>query len=802
MLTKWNYNALDEAAKQRICRRPLMESGPTREAVSAIIGQVRQRGDQAVLDYTEKWDGVRPDPLLWEVRKPEKIPVSRETLDSFRLAADNLTRFHRAQIPEKLEIETMPGIVCRREWRPIERVGLYVPGGSAPLPSTALMLGIPALLAGCSYRIMATPPDREGRPLPEIELAAALAGIPEIYLAGGAQAVAAMAWGTSSVKKTDKIFGPGNQYVTAAKLVLQNSDAMVSIDMPAGPSEVMVVADGSASPAFIASDLLSQAEHGPDSQVMLIAMPGLDIAEVDREIEKQLQELPRAATARKALAYGHIIKTDSTDQSLEMVNRYAPEHLILQMKEADRFAASVQHAGSVFIGPWTPESVGDYASGTNHTLPTYGYARMYSGVSVDSFIKYLTFQKLDRHGLEAIAPAVTHMAAVEQLEAHRRAVTIRLDSNIEAKEKEMDDDTVRSGPDTGGFNLDHRVRANIRKLKPYHAARDDYHDGMLLDANENSFGPVLPVSEPLHRYPDTRLNALRSKWARFRGLEMDQVFVGVGSDEAIDLLMRLFGTPGRDEIIITPPTYGMYSVSAQINDIGVVEAPLTRDFRLVADSVLDKTGSRTSMIMLCSPNNPTGNTLDQSAIEKILAGFSGPVVVDEAYVDFSTQGSLSPLLERYPNLVILQTLSKSFGLAAIRLGAALGHPRVIEWMMKVKAPYNVNRLTAGAALEAFNHTDRLNSHIKAILSERERLAAALSELSDVDTVFPSDANFLLVRFREALSIYRKLAERGIIVRYRGDQLHCESTLRITIGTPEENDRLLNELSVLTGRTGK
>ena len=343
------------------------------------------------------------------------------------------------------------------------------------------------------------------------------------------------------------------------------------------------------------------------------------------------------------------------------------------------------------------------------------------------------------------------------------------------------------------FNPDRWIRPNIRTLNPYHAARDDYHEGILLDANENSFGPAIPTDLPLHRYPDTRLNDLRRKWADFRGIRMEQVFVGVGSDEAIDLLMRVFCEPGRDEIIITPPTYGMYKVAARINNVGVSEAALSKTFELDARTVLQRVNQHTKLIMLCSPNNPTANVLNQAEIERILKDFNRLVVVDEAYIDFSDSGSLCHLMDIYPNLVILQTLSKSFGMAAVRMGAALAHPKVIEWLMKVKAPYNVNQLTADAAMQAFDHADKMREKVRLMITERNRLASALAGHPDVETIFPSDANFLLVRMRGALEWYKRLAGRGVIVRYRGDQLHCEDTLRITVGTTPENDQLISEL---------
>ncbi|MDI6400804.1 histidinol-phosphate transaminase [Balneolaceae bacterium ANBcel3] len=342
------------------------------------------------------------------------------------------------------------------------------------------------------------------------------------------------------------------------------------------------------------------------------------------------------------------------------------------------------------------------------------------------------------------------------------------------------------------FNPEPLVRPNIRTLAPYHAARDDFNKGILLDANENSYGSVIPTEYQLHRYPETRLNLVRSRWAQFRELEMEQVFLGVGSDEVIDILIRVFCEPGRDEVMITPPTYGMYKVAARINNVGVTEAALSSDFQLDAQKVLTRVTRETKIIFLCSPNNPTGNTLDIQQVERILHGFKRLVVVDEAYVDFSDKESLCSLMETCPNLIVMQTLSKSFGLAGLRVGAALAHPSIVEWMMKVKAPYNINKLSADLALQAFDHVDQMKENVRHIVAERKRMEKELKELPMVDEVFPSDTNYLLIRVKNALEYYKKLASRGVIIRYRGDQLHCEDTLRITIGTPEENNRLLDE----------
>ncbi|RMZ67443.1 histidine biosynthesis trifunctional [Pyrenophora seminiperda CCB06] len=397
-----------------------------------IIEAVRTRGDAALLEYTHKFEKATSltSPVLRAPFPSELMQLAPETAKAIDVSFENIRKFHAAQKEDKpLRVETMPGIVCSRFARPIERVGLYVPGGTAVLPSTALMLGVPAMVAGCKKIVLATPPRSNGQVTPEVVYVAHKVGAESIVLAGGAQAVAAMAYGTESVSKVDKILGPGNQFVTAAKMHVSNdTNAGVSIDMPAGPSEVLVIADASANPAFVASDLLSQAEHGVDSQVILIAV-GLDesqLGAIEDELHKQAIALPRVDIVRGAIEHSLTLAVSTMDEAMELSNQYAPEHLILQVNEAEKVAEKVENAGSVFIGEWTPESVGDYSAGVNHALPTYGYAKQYSGVNLASYVKHITSSHLTRQGLENVGTAVMELARVEELEAHRRAVSLRL----------------------------------------------------------------------------------------------------------------------------------------------------------------------------------------------------------------------------------------------------------------------------------------------------------------------------------------------------------------------------------------
>ncbi|KAF5027762.1 hypothetical protein F66182_140 [Fusarium sp. NRRL 66182] len=426
-------STISEADLREKLKRPSQKSPDAiLNIIRPIIEEVRTGGDKAVLSYTHKFEKATSltSPVLKAPFPKELMDISPETIEAIDISFENIRKFHAAQKEEKsLQVETMPGIICSRFSRPIERVGLYIPGGTAVLPSTALMLGVPAMVAGCQKIVFASPPRSDGRITPEIVYVAHKVGAESIVLAGGAQAVAALAYGTESVTKVDKILGPGNQFVTAAKMHVSNdTNAGVGIDMPAGPSEVLVVADKDANPAFVASDLLSQAEHGLDSQVILLAV---DLSEhelqaIEAEVHKQAMALPRVDIVRGSIAHSVTVQVKDIEEAIRISNDYAPEHLILQIKDAEKAVDQVMNAGSVFVGHWTPESVGDYSAGVNHSLPTYGFAKQYSGVNLGSFQKHITSSNLTADGLKNVGAAVMQLAKVEELEAHRRAVEIRL----------------------------------------------------------------------------------------------------------------------------------------------------------------------------------------------------------------------------------------------------------------------------------------------------------------------------------------------------------------------------------------
>ena len=773
-------NYPDKSKWIELLKRPVMNTESLNEVVKSILDQVKYNGDEAVLSFEETFDHVRLRSLVVteeEIQEAESL-ISDELKNAIVLAKNNIARFHEAQRFEGVLVETQPGVTCWQKSVPIERVGLYIPGGTAPLFSTVLMLAIPAKIAGCGEIVLCTPPARDGKVHPAVLFAAKTAGVSHIYKIGGVQAIGAMAYGTQSVPRVYKIFGPGNQYVTAAKQLVSMGD--VAIDMPAGPSEVMVLADETANPVFVAADLLSQAEHGVDSQAMLVTTSESLQQAVMKEVERQLDALPRKEIASKSLKYSRLILVKDMDEAIEMVNEYAPEHLIIQTKDYEALAKRVVNAGSVFLGKYACESAGDYASGTNHTLPTNGYAKAYNGVNLDSFCRKITYQELTAQGIGRIGKAIEVMAANEQLDAHKNAVTVRLQNSAFQKEQLA----------TQPFNLEQLVRKNIWDLAPYSCARDEYSGvdaSVFLDANEN------PYNGPINRYPDPLQKQLKQEIAKVKGVSEDRIFCGNGSDEAIDLVYRIFCNPGVDNAVAIDPSYGMYKVCADVNNIEYRKVQLDNDFQFHAADMLQAADNHTKLMFICSPNNPTGNDMSHAEVEQLLQQFRGIVVVDEAYFDFSEQPSFTQLLDKYPNLIVLQTFSKAWGCAAIRCGLAFASPQIIGLFNKVKYPYNVNLLTQQQALEALRNAQQTQEWVKILKEERTRLMQLFAELSLTEKVFPSDANFFLARVSDANAIYKYLVGEGIIVRNRNSVTLCGNCLRITVGTPEENNTLIEAL---------
>ena len=765
-----------------LVRRPAFDVTQLFDVVRPIMNAVHTHGDHALREFGHRFDGVQLEDLAVS---PEEIAdacarIPQELAEAIELAYCNIYDFHELQLNTQapIKLETAPGVVCEQRTLPIRRVGLYVPGGQAPLFSTVLMLAVPAAVAGCEEVVLCTPPGKDGKVNPVILFAAELCGVKRIFKVGGAQAIAAMTYGTESVPKADKIFGPGNAYVTAAKQLA--ALAGVAIDMPAGPSEVEVLADATSVPAFVAADLLSQAEHGPDSQAMLVTTDATVAQAVATEVEKQLAALPRREVAAKSIANSRIIVLADKQDCIDFTNAYAPEHLIIAMENADEVAKETTNAGSIFLGNYSCESAGDYASGTNHTLPTMGCVRAYSSLCIDSFQRKLTLQTLSPQGIRSIGQTVKIMAQAEHLDAHARAMTLRMQAVAQLPEEDA------------GTGIAKLVRPNILKLKPYSSARDEYAGKaahVFLDANES------PYNAPNNRYPDPLQWELKQKISAYKGVAPDHIFLGNGSDEAIDLIFRTFCTPGVDEVAAISPSYGMYEVCADINNIRYNAIPLEEGYLFNAENFLQSVYSPcTKVIFICSPNNPTGNLLPVAEIRKVLDMFPGIVVVDEAYIDFAPAGSsVVSLLDEYPRLIILNTFSKAWASAGIRLGMALAHPEIIGIFNKVKYPYNVNILTQRAAMEQLEHMNDIRNWVEEALRERARMMQEVASLPICHQVYPSDANFFLARMTDACAIYDALVNQGIIVRNRHRIAMCENCLRITIGTPAENDELLAAL---------
>lgn len=756
--------------------RPLQNDPETKQRVSFIIDEVKQNGDGALYRLNREIDGYNSDTL--EISRDILINAEKEVSDdlkeSIRLAINNIERFHWAQKPKDTLVETMPGVRCSLRFKPLERVGLYIPGGTAPLLSTVLMLAVPAKVAGCNELVICTPPN------PTAELLYALSLFDaRVFTVGGAQAIAAMAFGTETVPQADKIFGPGNRYVTEAKV--QVSAMGIPIDMPAGPSEVMVIADVTANPAFVAADLLSQAEHGSDSQVLLVCTSRKIMDLAMQEVKQQVEMLPRKNIALECLNNSTSILVNSLDEAISISNSYAPEHLILAVENPNELAQKVINAGSVFLGHYTPESVGDYTSGTNHTLPTSGFARNWSGVSLLSFMKTITFQELTKEGLAGIAKATTTLARAEGLEAHARAVEQR---------------TVESNT-TGSIQptTDNLIRSNIQNLKPYSSARDEFvgEAAIWLDANESPT-PLPSLTDGINRYPDPLQRELKIAIAKVKGADQNQIFIGNGSDEAVDLLFRCFCNPTTDKVLVFPPTYGMYGVCAAINDVEVVESMLDEQFNINLSNFKEKQKLKPKLTFICNPNNPTGNVQNAETIRQVIENSEGIVVVDEAYVDFCPEQSVLNWINRYPNLVVLQTLSKAWGLAGARVGLAFASPKIIAVMSRVKFPYNLGKPSIDIALKALKNSELIQQRVNEILLNGKTLTNELANMSIVEKIYPSMANFLLVKFSNAKDVYSLLAQNGIVVRNRSNQPGCEGCLRITIGTKEEVEKLINCLN--------
>lgn len=775
------YNNPNKNQWAELIKRPTASYEDLYPLISEIFSNVKHSGDQALFGYTEKFDKVKLDTLI--ISKEELDEAESLVDPSLKLAIQkakqNIESFHQAQKTKPIRVETMPGVVCEQRKVAIEKVGIYIPGGSAPLFSTVLMLAIPAKIAGCESIILCTPPNQSGKVDPAILYTASLCGVDQLYKVGGAQAIAALTNGTQSIPSVDKIFGPGNQFVTVAKQFATQQG--VAIDMPAGPSELLVFADETCLPEFVAADLLSQAEHGPDSQVVLVLSDSSKLNRIEQEIKVQLANLPRKVVATKALENSIVILFDDRVNAAEFINSYAPEHYIIASEKPEDMVARVKNAGSVFIGNYTPESAGDYASGTNHTLPTNGFARQYSGVNLDSYTKAITFQKVSSHGIRDLGPIVEQMASAEQLKAHENAVTLRL-KHLSGQVNEGND----------WYDIDANIRRHLRDSEVYSSARNEFSNSAIskiwLDANEN------PFDGKATRYPDPYQLTLKARIAALWGIQENTLFIGNGSDEVLDLIMQLVVEPKQHNALTFKPSYGMYSVLADKNDVELITVPLDDEFELDWNLFESKIDGRTQLVFLCNPNNPTGGLLDSNKLQGFIRETNALVVVDEAYIDFSSEESLVRVVTKHPNLIVVRTLSKAYGLAGARLGVAVAHPKIIGWLNRIKPPYNISSPNIALAIERLSDYAAIQSEIEILKDQRAILMAALNHCSWIAKVYESEANFILFKVDDASKRYRDFVDADIVVRNRSSQYGCQNMLRITVGTPDENKRVIKFLN--------
>ena len=755
------------AYRSLVTRAPVPEE--VRVQTQALLLDVRKRGDAALLDLTERLDGVR----LQQTRvSNEAVRAALDTLDAglrgaLEVAAANIEAVHGAQRFHEEPVDVVRGVRVWRAWRALRRVGLYVPGGRTVYPSSVLMLAIPARLAGCEEIVMCSPPHRDGRVAAAVLAAAGLAGVTEFHAVGGVQAIAAMAYGTESVRRVDKIFGPGNAYVTAAKLAVFGD---VAIDMPAGPSEILVLTDGSVPAAWVAADLRAQAEHAADARAILVS--------TDPAIATDVRGLLDGVLADQVL----VLSATEMEAAVAFANDFAPEHLTLACAEPDRWLTRISTAGSVFLGPYAPAAAGDYATGANHVLPTGGASRSFSALGVDAFGRTMQGQSLDRDGLHRLEPVVAAIAGAERLSAHKESVGIRRAGS--AAFPGLD------GP---------RPRGAILQMQPYEweppsariasEAGVPERDVVRFDTNTSpwpgvSLSDVGPLA--LNEYPDTSYTMLTDALAAYAAVSADTITVGAGADEILDMLAKAYVGAG-DPVVLSRPTYAMFRIVSEIAG-GRVDAVAAAGLDLDQDQFL-AASRHARLTWLCNPNNPTGELLPVAFIEMLAEGSPGVVAVDEAYFEFSGV-TAAGLIERFRNLVLVRTLSKAFGLAGVRVGYALAGSRISAALRRVRPPGSISVVSEALGVQALRDQHGMRHRVSSIVASRETLYGELARLGL--EVHPSAANFLLVRAGDGAAAW--LLRRGLVIRTfpRGSPL--AGFMRITVRTADENARLVEALS--------
>lgn len=797
-------------------RQPLAEH--VLAEVRAIVDDVRRHGDEALLAYTRKWDAPHLEDGSLELPAEAMRsalaglpPAQREALQQ---AAARIAAYHRRFVPQEQQWHDDAGNLMGQLVRPLERVGIYVPGGRAAYPSTVLMAAIPARLAGVQEIILVTPPRRDGSVHPIVLAAAALAGVHRVFRIGGAQAIAALAYGTGSVPAVEKIVGPGNAYVTAAKALVASQ---VGVDVLAGPSEIVIVADESARPDWVAADLLAQAEHDPMAVVGCLSDSAVLLDRVAAEVERQLEAAPRAAIAAPALERGFLVHTRDLAEAVELANRLAPEHLSLQVRDPAAWLPRVRAAGAVFAGPFAPVAAGDYAAGTNHILPTGGAARFQSGLNPEAFVRRIPLFGGSWQGLDAWAGAAVVLAEAEGLPAHAASVRLRTGGASTPQEGPG----APAGPQ-GAAGEAPGVAAGLDTPVASGYTVADGDAPVKLDANESEPWPEelrsrlaallaaeLERSAP-HRYPARRLRQeVTGLVAHYAGVPVEEVVLGNGSDE---LVQAVLGTlAGRCTAVVSPsPTFGYYASAAAAAGLPYRPVPFPPDQPVTAgplQAALDAWPGE-KVVFLCRPNNPTGLGCDRTVVAQLLARPDVWLVVDEAYAEFAGETVLAGLAGldagSRQRLVVLRTLSKAFGLAGARVGYAVAAPPLAARLRQWTQPYNLNTFSLLAARLALEHRDLFLRRAEAVRRRREQLFRALAGIPGVVPV-PSRANFILFRVEpdpaapgrpRAAELQRQLLERGISVRYFPWERALTDYLRVTVGTERENTAFLEALTLL------
>ena len=744
---------------RELCNRSTSNDGAVRARTAAIVERVRVEGDAALLDLALELDGVRLESL--EVTPAAVRRALERTAPDLRAAmersAANITVAHRAFAPTPAEVETEPGVLVGRRADPLGAVGVYAPGGRAAYPSSVLMGAIPARVAGARTVVLCSPPGRDGLPAQAVLAAAALAKVDRVFAIGGAGAIAAMAFGTRTVPAVNRIVGPGNSYVAEAKLQVAGS---VGIDSPAGPSELLVIADDSVDPASVAREALAQAEHDPQAAVVLVTLGEALALDVERELCSRIGSQARGSIVAQSLASrGALLWCDSLPDAIAFSNEYAPEHLLLAVRDPDAAFDRVRNAGSAFLGARSSVAFGDYMTGANHVLPTGGAARSYSGLSTLDFTRWTTYQRVSPDAAARLARDTSIFARAEGLTGHAEAA------------------------EGVGTRVPPRAARRFEGMEAYDPRREPC--AVDLSDNTNLWGTPPAAARALRdfaeseitRYPAVYAARLKEALAEYAGVCSEEIVTGCGSDDVLDSALRALAEPG-ERIAVAEPTFVMASVFARMNGLEAVRVGLTGTFGLDADTLI-ATGAR--ITYLCSPNNPTGNTFERSSIERVIRESPGVVILDEAYAEFMGDGFLGSA-PSYENLLVVRTLSKAFGLAGARVGYAAGNAALVNAVEKSRGPYKVSAQAERAAMAALrDDRDWIAGRIDEVRANRARFASELGRLGLAPLA--SDANFVLVPVRDAAALAHRMRRggSGVAVRPFAALAGIGDAVRITIG---------------------